>query len=101
VIRTAVFDEFILRTVARDRAACVLNLAAGLDTRPYRLDLPAELRWVEVDLPAILDLLPVCPRGGAGLLPSSGLGARRGPLVVGGGAAARPRALAAASGLGA
>ena len=55
VIRTAVFDELILRTVARDGAACVLNFAAGLDTRPYRLDLPAELRWVEVDLPAILD----------------------------------------------
>jgi O-methyltransferase involved in polyketide biosynthesis len=33
----------------------VLNLAAGLDTRPYRLDLPASLRWVEVDLPDILD----------------------------------------------
>jgi methyltransferase (TIGR00027 family) len=55
VIRTAVFDQIILRTVARDGAACVLNLAAGLDTRPYRLDLPAELRWVEVDLPTILD----------------------------------------------
>jgi methyltransferase (TIGR00027 family) len=55
VVRTAVFDELILRTVGRDGATCVLNLAAGLDTRPYRLDLPAELRWVEVDLPTILD----------------------------------------------
>src|SRR6185369_16309569 len=33
----------------------VLNLAAGLDTRPYRLALPASLRWVEVDFPDILD----------------------------------------------
>ena len=33
----------------------MLNLAAGLDTRPYRLPLPADLRWAEVDLPAVLD----------------------------------------------
>jgi O-methyltransferase involved in polyketide biosynthesis len=32
----------------------VVNLAAGLDTRPYRMDLPRTLRWVEVDLPDIL-----------------------------------------------
>jgi methyltransferase (TIGR00027 family) len=32
----------------------VLNLAAGLDARPYRMDLPAKLSWVEVDLPEIL-----------------------------------------------
>ena len=31
------------------------NLAAGLDTRPYRMDLPPSLRWIEVDLPDILD----------------------------------------------
>ena len=55
VVRTAVFDELILRTVQRERAACVLNLGAGLDTRPYRLALPAGLRWVEADLPSILD----------------------------------------------
>src|SRR5690242_2752538 len=28
-----------------------MNLAAGLDTRPYRLPLPADLHWVDVDLP--------------------------------------------------
>ncbi len=33
----------------------VVNLAAGLDTRPYRMDLPQQLSWVEVDLPGILD----------------------------------------------
>jgi len=69
VVRTAVFDELILRTIAREGIACVLNLAAGLDTRPYRLDLPADLRWVEADLPGILaykarrlgDERPRCP----------------------------------------
>jgi O-methyltransferase involved in polyketide biosynthesis len=29
--------------------------AAGLDARPYRMSLPATLRWVEVDLPEIID----------------------------------------------
>jgi O-methyltransferase involved in polyketide biosynthesis len=32
----------------------VLNLAAGLDARPYRMDLPASLQWVEVDLPELI-----------------------------------------------
>jgi methyltransferase (TIGR00027 family) len=54
VVRTAVFDELILKAVAQG-ADLVVNLAAGLDTRPYRLNLPAGLRWVEVDLPGILD----------------------------------------------
>jgi O-methyltransferase involved in polyketide biosynthesis len=32
----------------------VVNLAAGLDTRPYCMALPAALQWIEVDLPGIL-----------------------------------------------
>jgi len=32
----------------------VLNLAAGLDARPYRMKLPPSLQWIEVDLPGIL-----------------------------------------------
>jgi methyltransferase (TIGR00027 family) len=54
IVRTAVLDEMILRAVAGE-ADLVLNLAAGLDTRPYRMDLPRGLRWVEVDLPGIMD----------------------------------------------
>jgi methyltransferase (TIGR00027 family) len=54
VVRTAVFDELILRTVTRDGGDAVLNLAAGLDTRPYRLPLPAALRWTEVDFPDVV-----------------------------------------------
>lgn len=52
--RTVLFDRFITDAV-RGGADLVLNLAAGLDTRPYRMDLPKTLRWVEVDLPGILD----------------------------------------------
>jgi methyltransferase (TIGR00027 family) len=54
IVRTAVMDEIILRTIARDGVDTVLNLAAGLDTRPYRLRLPASLRWIEVDFPDVI-----------------------------------------------
>ena len=54
VVRTAVMDEIIVREV-RSGVDTVINLAAGMDMRPYRLDLPVSLRWVEVDLPAILE----------------------------------------------
>jgi methyltransferase (TIGR00027 family) len=53
VVRTAVMDEIVLRCV-RQGARTVLNLAAGLDARPYRLDLPADLHWLHVDLPDML-----------------------------------------------
>jgi methyltransferase (TIGR00027 family) len=55
IVRTCVFDEIILRLVHQEGVQAVLDLAAGLDARPYRLSLPAALRWVEVDLPEILD----------------------------------------------
>jgi methyltransferase (TIGR00027 family) len=53
VARTAVIDELIQRAI---QAGCdvVLNLAAGLDTRPFRLPLPASLRWIEADLPELM-----------------------------------------------
>ena len=54
IVRTAVLDELILRTIERDRVDTVLNLAAGLDTRPYRLPLPSTLRWVEADFPDVI-----------------------------------------------
>jgi methyltransferase (TIGR00027 family) len=53
IVRTAVMDEIMLRAVSRDGVRTVVNLAAGLDTRPYRLDLPATLRWFDVDFPDV------------------------------------------------
>jgi methyltransferase (TIGR00027 family) len=53
-VRTAVIDELLLQKVARAEVDLILNLAAGLDTRPWRLPLPPTLRWIDVDLPAIL-----------------------------------------------
>ena len=54
VARTWLFDQLITEQV-RHGADMVINLAAGLDARPYRMELPATLRWIEVDLPEILD----------------------------------------------
>ena len=38
----------------REGADMVINLAAGLDARPWRMELPPALRWVDADLPGIL-----------------------------------------------
>jgi methyltransferase (TIGR00027 family) len=54
-VRTVYFDAVVTRLARAGEIACVLNLAAGLDARPYRLDLPATLSWIEVDLPDVLD----------------------------------------------
>ena len=54
ITRTYLIDKFIEAELQRG-ADMVINLAAGLDSRPYRMHLPASLRWVEVDLPEILD----------------------------------------------
>jgi methyltransferase (TIGR00027 family) len=55
IVRTAVFDEIILAAIQSRKADLVVNLAAGLDARPWRLPLPPSLRWVDVDLPGILN----------------------------------------------
>jgi methyltransferase (TIGR00027 family) len=54
IVRTAVMDELILRAIARDGVGTVLNLAAGLDTRAYRLPLAPSLRWIDVDFPDVV-----------------------------------------------
>jgi methyltransferase (TIGR00027 family) len=54
-VRTAVFDQMILASIEAIGADAVLNLAAGLDARPYRLPLPSSLVWIEADRPEILE----------------------------------------------
>ncbi|MFE3194154.1 class I SAM-dependent methyltransferase [Nocardia sp. NPDC059240] len=53
VARTRLIDDMVEAAVG---AGCdrVINMAAGLDTRPYRLALPHDLLWIEADLPALL-----------------------------------------------
>jgi Leucine carboxyl methyltransferase len=53
VARTKIIDDATAEAIA-DGCDRVLNLAAGLDTRPYRLDLPPDLTWVEADLPVLV-----------------------------------------------
>jgi methyltransferase (TIGR00027 family) len=54
VARTVLFDRFVTESITKG-ADMIVNLAAGLDTRPYRMALPPALQWIEVDLPALLD----------------------------------------------
>ena len=53
ITRTAVLDDLIMQAI-REGADAVLNLAAGLDTRPYRLSLPPGIRWIAVDFPEMI-----------------------------------------------
>lgn len=54
-IRTHLIDGLIQELIAADKIGLVINLGAGLDTRPYRLQLPSSLIWLEIDLPEILE----------------------------------------------
>ena len=54
VVRTRLMDDLIMASV-REGCDRVLNLAAGLDTRPYRMDLPESLDWVEADFGPMID----------------------------------------------
>ena len=54
VMRTVLFDRFIAGEIA-EGTDMVVNLAAGLDARPYRMALPPALQWIEVDLPDLLE----------------------------------------------
>jgi methyltransferase (TIGR00027 family) len=54
VMRTCLYDQFINEQIQQG-VDMVVNLAAGLDARPYRMALPGSLKWIEVDLAGILD----------------------------------------------
>jgi methyltransferase (TIGR00027 family) len=52
-IRTVAIDRLVLQAISLG-IDTVVNLGAGLDTRPYRMELPSMLRWIEVDFPNIV-----------------------------------------------
>lgn len=54
VMRTVAIDTYIQKLV-EEGIDTVLNLGAGLDTRPYRMNLPSALKWIEVDYPNMID----------------------------------------------
>jgi len=51
-VRTRFFDDALLRLAAGKRVGQIVLLAAGMDARAYRLDLPKVL---EVDLPGLME----------------------------------------------
>jgi methyltransferase (TIGR00027 family) len=73
-VRVRWFDDAALAAVAAGVDQVVL-LGAGLDTRPYRLDLPARLDWFEVDRaelfaakePVLAEARPACRRHTVGV----------------------------------
>jgi methyltransferase (TIGR00027 family) len=54
IARTKLMDDLVVAAIEQG-CDCVVNLAAGFDTRPYRLEIPSSLRWIEADLPALIE----------------------------------------------
>jgi methyltransferase (TIGR00027 family) len=54
-VRSRFMDELLLEALASKPIATVLSVGCGLDTRPWRLELPPDLRWIEVDFADLLD----------------------------------------------
>jgi O-methyltransferase involved in polyketide biosynthesis len=65
-VRTRFFDDYLLAAAG---AGClqVVLLAAGLDTRAFRLDWPEGVRLFELDLPEVLRFKEEVLRGAGGL----------------------------------
>lgn len=54
IIRTRFFDDFLQRITAQEGIHQVVLPAAGLDTRAFRLNWPAQTRFFELDQSAVL-----------------------------------------------
>lgn len=54
-IRSRFLDELVMDAITVRKVSTVLSLGSGLDSRPWRLELPEGVRWIEVDFPAMLD----------------------------------------------
>ena len=54
VIRTYIIDRMIQDLISKGVTTFV-NLGAGLDSRPYRLNLGSQIQWIEVDFPQVIE----------------------------------------------
>jgi methyltransferase (TIGR00027 family) len=54
VVRTYIIDRFVHALIGRG-VDTIVNLGAGLDARPYRLEFPSGVRWIEVDYPHMIE----------------------------------------------
>jgi methyltransferase (TIGR00027 family) len=50
VMRTCLIDKMI-RDLIEKGVTTFLNIGAGLDSRPYRMNLEKDIQWIEVDFP--------------------------------------------------
>ena len=55
IIRARFFDDFLRRVTGTGGVGQVVLLAAGLDTRGYRLSWPDQVQMFELDQPAVLE----------------------------------------------
>ena len=89
--RTIILDREVKTALKGHQRAVVVNLGAGLCSRYWRLRTPAGVRWIDVDLPEVIELkrqlleacqlergmaqegwssIPADVTGGAGISPS-------------------------------
>ena len=55
-LRSKQFDVWTIGYLADHPDATVLHLGCGLDSRVYRIDPPASVRWFDVDYPEVIEL---------------------------------------------
>jgi methyltransferase (TIGR00027 family) len=53
--RSRFMDELVVFAVREHAIATIVSVGSGLDSRPWRLELPPGLRWIEADFPDILE----------------------------------------------
>lgn len=53
-VRTKIFDDLVSDLAFSGKIDAVLNLGAGLDARPFRLQLPTDFQWVDADFPELV-----------------------------------------------
>ena len=52
-VRTVALDRLIQGAI-EEGCDTIVNMGAGLDTRPYRMQLPVALKWIELDFPGLI-----------------------------------------------
>jgi methyltransferase (TIGR00027 family) len=77
IVRVRFFDDFVARVVTEHDVRQVVVLAAGMDTRAYRLSWPAGTPLFEIDQPRVIELkerllasagaVPACQRQSIGV----------------------------------
>jgi O-methyltransferase involved in polyketide biosynthesis len=54
--RGKTFDTAVREFIANHEECTVVHLGAGMDSRVYRIDPPATVRWFDVDFPDVIEL---------------------------------------------